>query len=88
MESQWCRSFYFFIHNLGNIFRVYDSLNLKPTESLIKQMIQIYSRDTNVCPAIIQVRMQSTQAGGLFAIACAAYWLFSNNPAEVTDDQI
>ena len=87
--SPWCRSLcHFFIHNLENIVKADDNLNLQPTENLIKQTTQIYSRNNNVCPTITQVKRQSTQTEGLFAIAYAAGLLCLNNPAEMIDNQI
>lgn len=89
------------IHNSGaghfvtssstvNIARVYDSLNLQPTENLIKQIKQIYSPNSYVCPALTQVKMQSTNTRGaeceLSAIAYAVDILPFNNRAEIIYD--
>ena len=74
----------------GNIARIYDSLNLQPTENLIKQIRQIYSPDSYVGPALTQVKLQSTNTRGveyeLSAIAYAVDILPFNNRAEIIYD--
>ena len=69
-------------YSTGNNVRVYDSHNLDPTESLIKQITLICSPDTNAAPAITQVNMPSTQTGGVdcgcFEIAYAVDLSFNN----------
>ena len=66
----------------GIMLRVYDSHNLDPTESLIKQITLICSPDTNAVPAITQVNMPKTQTGGVdcgyFEIAYAVHLSFNN----------
>jgi len=76
--------------SIGGQIIIYDSLNLKPTDHLLKQITVLYSHDHNL-PPTKQCDLKHTQIGytdcGLFAIAYAVDLSLGNNPADIIYDQ-
>ena len=77
--------------SIGGPVRIFDSLNLKPTDELARQITAIYSPDKQIVPTTIQVHISSTQQGpydcGLFAIAYAVEVASNKDPSTVIFDQ-
>ena len=71
--------------------KLYDSLNLKPTEELLQQIRAIYSPDKSITPTIYQMKIDHKQAGsydcGLFAVAYAMEIALGHNPCHFKFDQ-
>ena len=68
---------------------IYDSLNMKPTDSLIKQMKQLFSPDDSLPPyhqANCHVQTGSKDCG-LFAIAYAVSLFHGIEPDKIVYDQ-
>lgn len=77
--------------SIGGAVRVFDSLNMAPTEKLISEIKVIYSPDQEVSPTIIHKKVASTQEGqndcGLFALAYAAELARNEDPSSKIFDQ-
>ena len=77
------------LSSLKGMVTIYDSLNMKPSESLIKQLTQLFSPDLSV-PVYQQIqciKQHGTFDCGIFAIAYAIDLLHGNNPHQITYDQ-
>ena len=77
------------LSSLKGMVTIYDSVNMKPTESLIKQLTQLFSPDSSV-PAYQQVQCIKQYGSfdcGIFAIAYAIDILQGNDPHQITYDQ-
>ena len=71
--------------------KLFDSLNLQPSEELIKQINTLYSPDPTVSPTINQAQLKELQRGskdcGLYAIAFATELAFGHDPSNFIFDQ-
>ena len=77
--------------SIGGKIILYDSLNLKPTNELLKQIAKLYSPDESVIPSFHQADIPFPQQGctdcGLYAIAYVTEIIFGQNPASAVYDQ-
>ena len=77
--------------SLGGPVRLFDSLNLEPTQQLLDQISSIYSPDKSVTPSILQVSVASEQQGPydcvIFALAFARELASNEDPSTVIFDQ-
>ena len=77
------------LSSLGGIVTIYDSLNMKPTESLMKQMKQLFSPDNSI-PAFQQKtchKQNGSDDCGVFAIAYAVGMFNGIEPDKIIYDQ-
>ena len=74
----------------GNV-KLFDSLNLLPSEDLMKQIIVLYSPDIKTVPNVLKAEMRSIQQGskdcGLFAIVYATEIACGHVPSSFIFDQ-
>ena len=77
--------------SIGGKVKLFDSLNLQPSEELIKQINILYSPDPTVSSTINQAQLRELQRGskdcGLFAIAFATELAFGHDPSNFIFDQ-
>ena len=71
--------------SVGGNVKLFDSLNLLPSEDLMKQITVLYSPDIKTVPTVIKAEIQSIQQGskdcGLFAIAYATEITYGHDPS-------
>ena len=74
----------------GNV-KLFDSLNLLPSEDLMKQITVLYSVDIKTVPTVLKAEIRSIQQGskdcGLFAIAYATEIAYGHDPSSFIFDQ-
>ena len=79
-EGHFCTS-----SSIGGEVCLFDSLNTKPSEELLRQLTTIYSPDPDITPTIKQYNITATQRGsvdcGIFALAYATELAHCTNPA-------
>ena len=77
--------------SIGNKVRIYDSLNMEPTDDVKLQVATLYSPDPAITPTIERAVIVSQQKGGvdcgIFCIAYATDLLYGEDPAKIHYDQ-
>ena len=78
--------------SIGNIVKLYDSLNLAPSMSLLQQICSLYSPKLDTFPTVHQSKIFSPQKGtrdcGLYAIAYATELAFGFDPSKYIFEQV
>ena len=78
-------------NSVDGTVKIYDSLNLPPSQELIQQIKSIYSPDMNIMPTILQAEIKYRQHGntdcGIHAIAYTTELAFGHDPTNFTFDQ-
>ena len=77
------------LSSMKGVVSIYDSLQMKPTESLLRQINQLFSPD-DAMPAIKEMACHKQLGGadcGVFAIAYAVDILEGNNPEHIRYEQ-
>ena len=77
--------------SVGGSVKLFDSLNLLPSEDLMNQIKVLYSSDIKMVPTVLKAEMRSIQQGskdcGLFAIVYATEIAYGHDPSLFTFDQ-
>ena len=77
--------------SVGGNVKLFDNLNLLPSEDLMKQITVLYSPDIKTVPTVLKAEIRSIQQGskdcGLFAIGYATEIADGHDPSSFIFDQ-
>ena len=77
--------------SVGGNVKLFDSLNLLPSEDLMKQITVLYSPDIKTVPTVLKAEIRSIQQSskdcGLFAIVYATEIAYGHDPSSFIFDQ-